>query len=61
MKPLIYRFAWKNNSKRETLYGRECEILANGKMNTVKVRFLDNGQEEYISRRALRRKDRRNK
>jgi len=49
-----YTYAWGNNSKRATLKGRELIIIACLKMNSVIVRF-DNGQEEVVSRRALRK------
>ncbi len=49
-----YYYAWKNNSKRATLYHRHCRVLARGKMNSALVEF-ENGQKEIISRNALRR------
>ncbi len=51
---MIYRFAWRNNSKRATLYGRPCRVLARGKMNSALVEF-ENGQREVVSRNALRK------
>ena len=51
----IYIFAWGNNSKRAKLKGRKCFILFSGKMNSIVVEFLDDGQKEVISRRALRK------
>ena len=51
----IYRYTWGNNAKRATLKGRRCILLATGALGSVKVQFLDNGQEEIVSRRALRR------
>ena len=53
--PVTYLFNWGNNEKRRTLQNRPCRIVAVGKFNSVMVRFLDNGQEEIISRRALRK------
>lgn len=50
-----YRYVWGNNSKRETLKNRICIVLARGKMNSAKVKFLDNGQCEIISRNTLRK------
>ena len=50
-----YRFVWGNNPKRATLKGRRCVIEATGAKGTVQVRFLDNGQVEFVSRRALRK------
>jgi len=50
-----YIYAWGNNSKRETMKGRECEILHHLTKGSVYVKFTDNGQTEITSRRALRR------
>jgi len=53
--PRIYEYRWKNNEKRATMFGRRCRIVAaGGKMLTCHIEFLDNGQKEYTSRRALR-------
>lgn len=50
-----YRYAWKNNAKRKTLYGRRCHVLVRTKIcNSAMVEF-DHGQREIISRNALRR------
>ncbi len=49
-----YRFAWRNNAKRATLYHRRCRVLARGGKNSVLVEF-DNGQREIVSRYALRK------
>jgi hypothetical protein len=51
----IYRYKWKNNSKRMTLYGREFKVLVRGRKNSAKVEFTDNGQREIISRNAMER------
>jgi hypothetical protein len=50
----MYRFVWKNNPRRETLYGRACRVVTRGKMNSALVEF-ENGQREIVSRNALRR------
>lgn len=50
-----YRYAWKNNSKRKTLYGRECRVVVRSAMNSALVEFTDNGQREVVSRYALRK------
>jgi len=47
-----YRYRWKNNSKRATLYGRKCRVLVRLPMNSAVVEFED-GQVEVISRNAL--------
>ena len=49
-----YIYAWRNNAKRQSLFGRHCRVLARGNMNSVLVEF-ENGQKEIISRNALRR------
>ena len=51
-KPYIY--GWKNNVKRQALYGKKCHVLMRGRMNSALVEF-ENGQKEIISRNALRR------
>ena len=50
-----YYFAWKNNSKRETLYKRACRVIARGDMNSCQIEFED-GQCEIVSRNALRKR-----
>ena len=52
--PTLCRYSWGNNAKRATLKGRRCVIEAAGALGSVQVRFLDNGQREIVSRRALR-------
>jgi len=52
---MTYRYCWRNNPKRATLYGRICMVLCRGKMNSVLVEFQDDGQREIVSRNALRR------
>jgi len=47
-------YAWGNNPKRKTLKGRKCRIVATGRMLSCQVEF-ENGQQEIVSRRALRR------
>lgn len=51
----LYRYAWRNNSKRATLHGRLCRVIARGRMNSALVEFPDNGQRECVSRNALRK------
>jgi len=50
-----YEYRWGNNAKRKTLKGRLCEVIARGAKNSCVVRFVDNGQEECISRNSLKR------
>ena len=50
-----YVYKWRNNPVRATLYGRKCQIVQRLKMNSAIVRFEDNGQEEVVSRNALRK------
>ena len=51
----LYLYSWANNEKRKSLYGRLCTVLARLSRNSAVVRFEDNGQEEIVSRNALRR------
>jgi len=51
----LYRYVWKNNEKRKTLYDRVCRIVERLKMNSIVIQFLDNGQIEVVSRYAVRR------
>lgn len=51
----LYRYAWKTNAKRATLYGRTLRVLVRGVMNSALVEFTDNGQREVISRNAIRK------
>jgi len=51
---MTHTFYWGNNSKRATLKGRECKVLASAKMNSILIEFED-GQKECVSRRAVRR------
>lgn len=50
----MYRYSWRNNEKRATLFGRLCRVLARLKRNSAVVEF-ENGQREVISRNALRK------
>lgn len=56
MNERLYTYTWGNNEKRKTLKGRACEVVARLARNSCLVRFTDNGQEEVVSRNALRRK-----
>lgn len=49
----IYKYKWKNNEKRKTLYGRMCIILKVGKKNSILIEFIDNNQKEVVSRNSL--------
>lgn len=51
----IYRYCWKNNSKRLTLYNRLCKVIYRGKMNSALKEFIDNNQREVVSRNSLRK------
>jgi hypothetical protein len=52
---IVYRYVWGNNPKRKALQGRFCRILVAGAKNSVLVEFLDDGSQEVVSRRALRK------
>jgi hypothetical protein len=49
-----YIYKWRNNPKRQTLYGRTCRVVARGKMNSCLIEF-ENGQRECVSRNAIKR------
>lgn len=51
-KVLVY--VWGNNSRRAALKGRDCVVEARGAMNTILIRFLDNGERVTTSRYAVR-------
>jgi hypothetical protein len=48
-------YAWRNNEKRATLYGRKCRILARTPNRRSLVIEFEDGQREIVSRRAVRR------
>jgi hypothetical protein len=50
-----YVYCWGNNSRRAELKGRECVVVARGRMRTVLVEFVDTGERVTCSARALRR------
>ena len=52
----LYVYTWGNNSKRARMKGRACRVLARLALNSCLIVFVDNGQQEVISRNALRRK-----
>jgi len=49
-----YRYTWRNNERRKTLYGRTCRVVYRGRANSALVEF-ENGQREIVSRNSLRR------
>jgi hypothetical protein len=51
----LYKYNWGTNEKQVKLKGRVFELLAHGKLNSRKVRFIDTGQIEIISGNALRK------
>ena len=53
---MTYIYSWGNNEKRAAMKGRECRLLHTLRANSVIIEFVDNGQWEVVSRRALRRK-----
>lgn len=53
-----YVYRWGNNPKRVTLRGRSCRVVLRGTtMRSVLVEF-ENGQQEVVSYRALKLRDR---
>ena len=55
MSESLYTYGWGNNDKRATMQGRVCRVLHRGAMNSAMVEFTDNGQQEVVSRNALRK------
>ncbi|KKL88147.1 hypothetical protein LCGC14_1927640 [marine sediment metagenome] len=50
-----YVYRWGTNAKQSAMKGRICRVTARGKLNSCAVVFLDDGQQEIISRNALRK------
>jgi hypothetical protein len=46
-------YTWGNNPKRETMKGRRCRVIVQGKKNSCLIEF-ENGQREIVSRYAVR-------
>jgi len=55
MSEQLYTYRWGNNTKRQMMKGRVCRVLTRGKKNSCKIEFIDTGQQEIVSRNALRR------
>lgn len=55
MKEQLYTYAWKNNEKRATLYGRICQLLTRGAKNSILIKFIDNGEMVCTSGNAIRK------
>lgn len=55
MSESLYYFAWGNNEKRASMKGRICKVLARGKKNSILIEFIDNGQQEIVSRNSIRK------
>ncbi len=51
----IYIYGWKNNEKRAELYGRPLHVICLCNRKSAWVEFLDNGQRECISQRAMKK------
>lgn len=51
----LYKYVWGNNSKRMTMKNRFCHLLFTSVGHSACIRFIDNGQVECVSRRAIRR------
>lgn len=53
---ILYVYRFKNNAKRQTMFGRTCAILGRfRRMNSVWIEFTDNGQQEIVSGNAIRK------
>ena len=52
----LYTYEWGNNEKRKTLKGRVCKVMGRAEhMGTILIEFVDTGQQEIVSRRAIRK------
>lgn len=51
----IYEYRWGNNPKRLEMKGRKCVLLKSLRMGSAIIQFVDNGQIDVTSSRALRR------
>jgi len=51
----LYRYIWGNNEKRRNMNGRVCKVIARAKKNSCWIEFIDNGQQECVSRNSLRK------
>lgn len=49
----LRKYRWGNNERRAQLKGRFCVVLAEGRMNSVLVQFIDTGEKIVTSRHAL--------
>lgn len=52
MKKYIYSF--KNNAVRKRYFGRICVIECEGRLNSVRIRFIDNDEKTITSANALK-------
>ena len=50
-----YIYWWTNSAKRMTMKNRICKVIARGKMNSILIEFLDNGQREIVSANSIRK------
>jgi len=55
MEEQLYTYHWCSNEKQVSMKGRTCKVIARAKMNSCWIEFLDNGQQECVSRFALRK------
>lgn len=51
---MTHKYIWANNEKRETYKGRNCKIIARGKMNSICIEF-ENKERTITSRYAVRK------
>lgn len=52
----LYLYTWGNNSKRKTMKGRICKLIARGTRNSRLIEFIDNGQRECVSGHSIRKR-----
>jgi hypothetical protein len=51
---MTHIYNWGNNSKRKSMKGRACQILAVGALRSALIEFT-NGQREIVARWALKK------
>ena len=51
----LYEYRWGTNEKQRAMKGRICRVLRRRKRNNCYIEFIDDGQQECVSRWALRK------
>jgi len=51
----LYVYRWGTNEKQRDMKGRVCRVQRRMKLNNCMIEFIDNHQQEIVSRWALRK------